>query len=177
MECDLVKRVQKYSDSKAFERLVKKHQSPVRLFLRRLLNNDFAIADELAQETFIKAFLHIQTYRAEGNFLSWLFRIAYQLFSAHARKKQEQSNYESPELVCFERWETLLESKQLVQLLIQQLAPNERACLLLSFSHGLSHTEIAEVMNLPIGSVKTMIRRSRQNLKSYAEKIGAGEVL
>jgi RNA polymerase sigma-70 factor (ECF subfamily) len=175
MEYDLTGRVQKAGDIAAFEQLVKDNQSPVRIFLRRLLNNDFAVADELAQETFLKAFLHINTYRAEGKFLSWLFRIAYQLFVAHTRKQQEQSNCEISESVSLSQWEKTVESKQLVHTLVQLLAPDEKVSILLSFSHGLSHAEIADVMNLPIGSVKTMIRRSRLKLKSYAKQIGAGQ--
>jgi len=151
------------------------NQSPVRQFLRRLLQNEHAIADEIAQETFIKAFLHIKTYRSEGKFLSWLFKIAYQLFVSHARKKQALTNAEIDDVADTHNLESQLDAQRTVKVLIKYLKPEERATLLLHFSHGLSHQEITEVMNIPLGTVKSLIRRSRIKLKALAEQSETGE--
>ena len=70
MDSKLIKRVQSNNDHQAFACLMNQYQSPIRQFLRRLVQQDRAIADELAQETFFKAFMHIKTYRGDGKFLS-----------------------------------------------------------------------------------------------------------
>jgi RNA polymerase sigma-70 factor (ECF subfamily) len=175
MESNLVTRVQQTGEHHAFEQLMKQNQSPVRQFLRRLLQNDFAIADEIAQETFLKAFLQIKTYRGEGKFLSWLFKIAYQLFVNHTRKKKALTNVEIEDVADSLNAENQFDAQRTVQVLIKYLKPDERATLLLHFSHELSHQEIAVVMDIPLGTVKTLIRRSRLKLKSLAEQNEIGE--
>ena len=69
-------RVVVHDDHEAFAELVRLHQSAIRQFLRRLTRHDWGRADDLAQETFWRAYRHIATYEARGRFLSWLFRIA-----------------------------------------------------------------------------------------------------
>ena len=170
MESKLVERVQRENDHHAFEQLMRQNQSPIRQFLRRLTLQNQAIADELAQETFLKAFVHIKTYRGEGKFLSWLFRIAYQQFVSSSRKKTEQTNTEVEDIADDGKFEHRLVAERTVKDLLTQLKPDERAILLLHFSHDLTHQEIAIVMHIPLGTVKTQIRRSRLKLKSFAEE-------
>jgi RNA polymerase sigma factor (sigma-70 family) len=84
----LVARVVANDDRSAFELLVRRHQSPLRNFLRRLAKNDAARADDLAQETFIKAYRSMASFAGTAKFSSWLYRIALQHVperSAHAR--------------------------------------------------------------------------------------------
>jgi len=175
MESKLVARVQQTGEHHAFEQLMRLNQSPVRQFLRRLLQNDHGVADEIAQETFIKAFLHIKTYRSEGKFLSWLFKIAYQLFVSHTRKKQALTNTDIDDFVDSVSLVNQFDAQRTVKVLIKHLNPDERATLSLHFSHGLSHQEISEVMDIPLGTVKSLIRRSRLKLKALAEQAETGE--
>lgn len=175
MESNLVARVQQSGDHLAFEQLMRQNQSPVRQFLRRLLQNNHAIADEISQETFLKAFLHIKTYRSEGKFLSWLFKIAYQLFVSHSRKKQALTNVEIEEVADPFSSQEQFDAQRTVKALIKYLRPDERATLLLHFSHELSHHEIAGVMDIPLGTVKSLIRRSKLKLKTLAEQSELGE--
>jgi len=169
MESTLVERVQRDNDHHAFEQLMRQNQSPIRQFLRRLTLQNQAIADELAQDTFLKAFVHIKTYRGEGKFLSWLFKIAYQQFVSSTRKKVEQSNTELADQADDGKFEHRLVAEKTAKDLLKNLKPDERAILLLHFSHDLTHQDIAMVMQIPLGSVKTQIRRSRLKLKSLAE--------
>lgn len=170
MELGLVERVQRDNDHHAFEQLMKQNQSPIRQFLRRLTLQNQAVADELAQETFLKAFVHIKSYRGEGKFLSWLFKIAYQQFASNVRKKTELTNVELEDKADDGQFEHRLVAEKTAKDLLMHLKPNERAILLLNFSHDLTHQEIAMVMQIPLGTVKTLIRRSRLKLKSLAEK-------
>jgi len=169
MELKLVERVQRENDHHAFEQLMRQNQSPIRQFLRRLTLQNQAIADELAQETFLKAFVHIKSYRGEAKFLSWLFKIAYQQFVSSTRKKTELTNAVVEEKADDGQFEQRLVAERTVKDLLKYLKPDERAILLLHFSHDLTHQEIAIVMQIPLGTVKTQIRRSRLKLKSFAE--------
>jgi RNA polymerase sigma-70 factor (ECF subfamily) len=170
MEAKLVERVQRDNDHHAFEQLMRQNQSAIRQFLRRLTLQNQAIADELAQETFLKAFVHIKTYRGEGKFLSWLFKIAYQQFVSSTRKKTEQTNAELEDKADDGKFEHRLVAEKTVKNLLKHLNPDARAILLLHFSHDLTHQDIAMVMQIPLGTVKTLIRRSRLKLKSFTEE-------
>ncbi len=170
MEAKLVERVQRENDHHAFEQLMRQNQSPIRQFLRRLTLQNPAIADELAQETFLKAFVHIKSYRGESKFLSWLFRIAYQQFVSSTRKKTEQTNVEVEDKADDGKFEHRIVAEKTVKNLLKHLKSDERAILLLHFSHDLTHQEIAIVMQIPLGTVKTQIRRSRLKLKSFTEE-------
>ena len=170
MESKLVERVQRDNDHHAFEQLMRQNQSPIRQFLRRLTLHNQANADELAQETFLKAFVHIKTYRGDGKFLSWLFKIAYQQFVSSTRKKTELTNVEFEDKADDGKFEHRLVAEKTTKDLLKHLKSDERATLLLHFSHDLTHQEIAIVMQIPLGTVKTLIRRSRLKLKSFAEE-------
>ena len=170
MESKLVDRVQQHNDHHAFEQLMRQNQSPIRQFLRRLTLQNQAIADELAQETFLKAFVHIKTYRGEGKFLSWLFKIAYQQFVSSTRNKCEKTNVELEDQADDGKFEHRIVAEKTVKDLLKQLKFDERAILLLHFSHDLTHQEITNVMQIPLGTVKTLIRRSRLKLKAIVQE-------
>ena len=170
MEAILIAQVQADGDHLAFEKLMKMHQSPVRLFLRRLTQLDYAIADELAQETFLKAYQHISSYRNEGKFLSWLFQIAYRHFVSYQRKKKEISNTELIETADEVDKNVQYEASRTVEYLMKYLSQDERAALLLHFGHEMSHAEIVNVMSIPLGTVKSLIRRAKIKLRDIYEK-------
>lgn len=166
MDAQLIERVKQHNDHRAFEQLVKLYQSPIRQFLRKLLQQNDDLAEELAQETFLKAFVHIDKYQHEGKFLSWLFKIAYQQF-VNAYRKQKNFKYSDAEQDSAAiDVEPQLIAERTVKSLLVYLKPQERALILLHYSNGLSHQEIAEVMDLPLGTVKSLIRRSKLRLQS-----------
>src|SRR6185312_7693837 len=77
-------------DRHAFAELVKRHQSSVRACLRRLTAGNHALADDLAQETFMLAYRNLKSFRQEAQFSTWLYRIATNAFLAEARKRKEE---------------------------------------------------------------------------------------
>ena len=91
----LVSRVVIADDRRAYETLMLKYQSSVRRFLLNLTLGDGALADDLAQETFIKAYLHLRSFQGLASFSSWLFRIAYNCFfdSKRASKRFDEWNF------------------------------------------------------------------------------------
>lgn len=169
MESILVKRVQHADDHQAFERLMQQNQGPVRQFLRRLTQQDHAVADELAQETFFKAYRHIGSYRNEGRFLSWLFKIAYQHFIESKRKKRITGDGEYDDIADEQDFESRIVAERTVQQLVKYLREDERAAILLHFQHELSQQEVSTVMELPLGTVKSLIRRGKLKLQQLIQ--------
>src|SRR5438876_5427368 len=88
-DADLLARVLVDDDQHAFGELVRRHQSSVRGLLRQLARADVALADDLAQETFLRAYKHIRSFRGEARFSTWLYRIAYNCFREEARRRKE----------------------------------------------------------------------------------------
>src|SRR5438034_518388 len=85
----LIARVVVSDDRHAFGELVRRHQSVVRATLRKLAGGNAALADDLAQETFLLAYRKLKQFRQEARFSTWLYRIAYNVFLGDARKIRE----------------------------------------------------------------------------------------
>src|SRR5881227_1304882 len=88
-DAQLIARSLVHDDRHAFGELVRRHQSAVRATLRRLASGNAALADDLAQETFVLAFRNLKSFRQEAKFSTWLYRIAYNAFLGDARKTKE----------------------------------------------------------------------------------------
>ena len=173
-EATCISRVVIHDDHQAFAALVERHQSAVRQFLRRLTGNDLSRADDLAQETFWRAYRHIRTYQGQGRFLSWLFGIAYRLFVTDERRARRMSY-----VPLHKDFETTAGSADPVAArltfdqLMTNLRPEERAAVVMHYRHELTHPEIAEALGVPVGTVKTLIRRARMKLQAtYSPEFG-----
>src|SRR5204863_2534435 len=90
-DAQLIARVVVTDDRHAFGELVRRHQSAVRATLRKLTSGNAALADDLAQETFLLAYRNLKSFRQEAKFSTWLYRIAYNVFLGDARKIKELS--------------------------------------------------------------------------------------
>ncbi len=165
----LVNRVVASDDHSAFAELVLRHQSPVRQFLRRLSRQDDARADDLAQETFFRAYRRIASFRGEGRFRSWLFSIAYSIFLAEQKRYAKMSAYAERVSTAVGTTEADVFMRRTVDVLLGQLGPEERAAILLHYQHGMTHPEIADALAAPLGTVKTMIRRGRLKMRQHYE--------
>jgi len=165
-DADLVARVLVDDDHHAFAELVRNHQSPVRGLLRQLTRNDFALADDLAQETFLRAYKHIRSFRGEAKFSTWLYRIAYNCFREDARKRKELVGIDETQLEAEQAPATVDPALRLDLMRALQLLPlHERSAILLCCQNGLSHDEAARVLDIPLGTVKTNVLRGREKLK------------
>ena len=89
-DAELIARVVVQDDRHAFSELVRRHQSAVRATLRRLTAGNHALADDLAQDTFMLAYRNLRSFRQEARFSTWLYRIATNAFLADARKRKEE---------------------------------------------------------------------------------------
>ena len=152
----------------AFGTLVRPQQSKERGIMRRLTRADAALADDLAQETFLEAHRKIDQFRGEGSFGAWRCGFAWSRFLMERRKRIEEA-LEAPD----ETASIVTTSASLARLELEkamaQLAPAERAALTLCYAFGHSHGEAAEILDLPLGTVKSHVLRGREKLKALLD--------
>ena len=167
-DADLVARVLSREDQHAFGELVRRYQSPVRAFLARLARGDAHLADDLAQETFVKAWRKLGTYRGSARFSTWLFGIAYNEFRTVARQRKELA-LEDVEEPLADVMKSTADPRGDLRLdlteALKQLHSSERAAIVLCCQNGLSHEEAAQVLDCPLGTVKTHVLRGKEKLR------------
>ncbi|MEZ5493499.1 MAG: RNA polymerase sigma factor RpoE [Pseudomonadales bacterium] len=170
----LVARVQK-GDKRSFDLLVLKYQHKVLALVRRYVK-DYAEAEDVAQESFVKAYRAIGNFRGESAFYTWLYRIAVNTAknALDARKRRPSADVDIDEVEDYafsdalhieENPENLLATQDIHRVVEEALAglPEElRRALVLREFDGLAYEEIAEVMACPIGTVRSRIFRARE---------------
>lgn len=172
LDAALVERAVRDADTRAFELLVRRHQGLVRAQLRRLLGNDATTADDLAQETFVLAWRKLEQFRGDSRFSTWLYRIAYSCFLQFLRSRGRQ-----PEPVALDPEAGHpadadppdLELHIDLNAALLLLPMNQRAALLYCEQLGLSHQEAAEVLGMPLGTVKTHVMRGKARLRELLQ--------
>jgi RNA polymerase sigma-70 factor (ECF subfamily) len=178
-DAQLIARCLVGDDRHAFAELVRRHQSAVRATLRKLTAGNHALADDLAQETFVLAWRNIASFRQEARFSTWLYRIATNCWLAHARKRREEllgdrdadvaegddaPGDDAPEgSPDHARASTLRVDMERA---LATLSEAERAAIVQCYHNDLSHEEAAYVLGCPVGTVKTHVFRARQKLKA-----------
>lgn len=166
---ELVARVVSSQDSSAFGELVRRHQSQVRNFLRKL-TGDLATADDLAQDSFMHAWDKIHTFAGRGSFIGWLLKVAYTTFLQSRRKAKRYSEIleQMGHAMETESRHHTAPSDEVTDLdkLLAVLDDEERAIMIMSYACGLSHREISEATSMPVGSVKSVIFRGKQKIRT-----------
>jgi RNA polymerase sigma-70 factor (ECF subfamily) len=183
-ECDqlLVERVQA-GEKQAFDLLVAKYQRRLMRLLLRIVH-DPAEAEDVVQETFIKAYRALRRFRGDSAFYTWLYRIgvntAKNFLVLQARRTPTSTETDAEQAESFEDAEQLrdintpesvLASKQIVQTVnaaMDALPVDLRTAIALREIEGLSYEEISEIMACPIGTVRSRIYRAREVI---AEKL------
>ena len=166
-DIELVALAKAAHDERAFAVLVRRHQARLRAFLVRLCG-DQARADDIAQETFMKAHSALATFRGGGSFRSWLFAIAYREFLQSARKAKAAVRLEDALKADAARYrDDKLDAGLSLDLraALATLDDMERAAILLCDAAGFSHPGAASALNAPLGSVKTYVARARQKMR------------
>jgi RNA polymerase sigma-70 factor (ECF subfamily) len=178
-DAELIARSVVGDDRHAFTELVRRHQSSVRACLRRLTTGNHALADDLAQETFILAWRNLKAFRQEARFSTWLYRIATNCWLAHSRKRKEELLGDREESVAENSDEAADAAdagndevsraaalKLDLTRAMRLLTDAERAAIVQCYDNDLSHEEAAYVLGCPVGTVKTHIHRAKQKLKA-----------
>jgi len=164
----LIRRVCKDGDQQAFAELVQRHQSRLRYSLRQLTGYDGARADDLAQETFIKAYKSLARFRGDAQFFTWLYRIAWRCFADDCRRNKRLQVFElqtEPETsYAPQDCENLhLDFARA----LMKFRPEQRMVLHLHLQREFTQIEIARIMDCPLGTVKSHIQRGRKKLQEY----------
>ena len=174
LERDLVRRAQA-GDSKAFGDLVKAHQGFAYHVALRSVGNQ-QDAEDIVQEAFVRAWRSLAGFRSESRFRTWLYRIVVNLCYSQLPRTQKEINLLAasngqevlPDKSPSSDPELRMEDKQVLAKLQDQISalPGQyQVLLLLRHREGCSYAEIAEIMDLPLGTVKTGIHRARKRLK------------
>ena len=173
----------------AYRELIRRYERPVFSLVFRMVR-DRELAEDLAQDTFIKVLQHIDRYRPEFKFSSWLFKIANNVAIDHLRRRQLDtvSMDGSPHAMTADAVQATsfdvsghdesaldrLEARELgsaIEDAIARLRPEYRACILLRHVEDKSYEEIAATLDLPLGTVKTYIHRARHELRGLLEHL------
>jgi len=187
-DADVVRLAQRGREA-AFRELVHRYERPVFALVYRMVR-DREVAEDLAQDTFVKVLNHIDRYSPEFKFSSWLFKIANNVAIDHLRRRQldtvsmdgnpnatTAAEVEASTIEIGSEQESALdelEAKELgsaIEKAIARLRPEYRACIMLRHVEGRSYEEIAATLDLPLGTVKTYIHRARHELRKALEPI------
>jgi RNA polymerase sigma-70 factor (ECF subfamily) len=167
----------------AYRELIRRYQRPVYSLIFRMVRNR-ELAEDLAQDTFVKVLNAIESYRPEYKFSSWIFKIANNAAIDHLRRRSldtlsldgspHAENSEAIEATTLQVSDTAespldeVANRELgtsIEAAIASLRPEYRSCILLRHVEGRSYEEIAEILELPLGTVKTYIHRARNELR------------
>ncbi len=166
---ELVARAIAAVDQQAYGELVRRHQGRVRAWLRQL-TGDKDRADDLAQDTFVRAWHKLSTFSGAGKFSAWLLKIAYNLFlqeiRANKRRKRLVDAMEENQVALGATIATAADGR-LPDLpkMLSVLSVDERLVVTLCQAYGYSHGEASEVTGIPLGTVKSHIRRGMKRIR------------
>lgn len=172
-DISLVAQVVVFKNTRAFDQLVKKYQSPVRRFFLHLTCGDSELSDDLAQDTFIKAYTNIASFRNLSGFSTWLYRIAYNVFYDYIRSRKETDGLDVRQIDainCTEQ-ENVGQRMDIYQSL-KMLKEMERTCITLFYMEDVSIDKIAGIVGIPAGTVKSHLSRGKDKLATYLKTNG-----
>ena len=142
-DISLVAQVVVFKNTRAFDQLVKEYQSPIRRFFLNLTCGDSELSDDLAQDTFIKAYTNIASFRNLSSFSTWLYRIAYNVFYDYIRSRKETADLDTREIDAIN-----------------------------STEQDISIDKIAGIVGVPSGTVKSHLSRGKEKLATYLKQNG-----
>ena len=164
----LVSRSSLLGDRKAFNQLVETYQSPVRRFFFNLTSGDEELSKDLAQDTFLKAWLNIGSFRAAAKFSTWLYRIAYNTFYDHLRARKPATSVDVETIGDILTADTSdrdfgIDFVQALTILKEE----ERTAVLLFYMEDQTVNRIAKIMGCPSGTVKSHLHRGKEKLVKH----------
>jgi len=164
----LVSRAALLGDRKAFSQLVTAYQSPIRRFFFNLTGGDEELSKDLAQDTFVKAWLNIDSFRAAASFSTWLYRIAYNIFYDYARTKKFTADTDIElfsDQIAAETSDIGFSMDFMRALTV--LKEDERTAMLLFYMEDQTIEKISKIMNSPAGTIKSHLHRGKEKLTKH----------
>jgi RNA polymerase sigma-70 factor (ECF subfamily) len=173
-DTELIARVLANDDRHAFGELVRQHQSALRGFLRRLTGGQLALADDLAQETFLEAYRSLAKFQGASTFGTWLHGIAYNRFRSARRRQHptvewtgetEMAKAAAGGEVSAPAAPATVDLQQDLAAALARLSPDEQNAIHLCYIEGLTHEEAAGILGCPLGTLKTHVLRAKEKLR------------
>lgn len=172
-DISLVAQVAVSGNKRAFDQLVVRYQSPVRRFFLHQTLGDEQLSDDLAQDTFVKAYLNIGQFHALSSFQTWLMRIAYNVFYDHVRSRKMTSDIQdAPEPVAVGTRQPGMQMD--IYRALSLLKVEERTCITLQLIDGYKIDQIAKITGMKEGTVKSLLFRGKEKLTKYLKQNGYG---
>ncbi len=168
----LVTQVAVFHNKRAYDQLVRKYQSPVRRFFLNQTLGDEQLSDDLAQETFIKAYVNITKFRGISSFSTWLFRIAYNVFYDEVRSRKQTDDIDSREVARMSASSGDAGLQMDIYQALSQLKEVERTCITLQLIDGHPIDKISDITGLPQNTVKSHLKRGKEKLTEYLKSNG-----
>lgn len=169
----LVTQVAVFGNKRAFDSLLRKYQSQVRRFLLGITLGDKQLADDLAQDTFIKAYTNIGKFRGLSSFSTWIMRIAYNVHYDYMRRHHQTEDIDTSAIAT--RPTPQSSDSSLSMDIIKALAilkPEERTCITLQLIDGQPVRKIASITGMPANTVKSHLFRGKEKLTTYLKNNG-----
>lgn len=163
-------------ERRAFGELVRRHGSAVRHLLRRM-GAQAAEADDVAQDAFLAAFERITEFRGEGTFVGWVKRIAARQYLRRLQREKRlgalaaEGEQEEVEVLSGDA-----ENRIDLDEGLKSLSAPERLCVSMCYGAGLSHGEAADALNLPLGTVKSHVKRGLEKLRARLAPAGEAKI-
>lgn len=171
-DISLVTQVAVFHNRRAFDKLVKDYQAPVRRFFLSHTFGDTQLSDDLAQDTFVKAYTRIGQFQGKSSFLTWLYRIAYNVYYDYTRSHRPTADIDSPTVRT--TGSPTVDSNLKLDLYdaLQLLTPPERTCVTLQLMEGQAIDKIAEITDMPLNTVKSHLSRGKKKMADFLRANG-----
>lgn len=166
-DTSLVAKVAVFHDRRAFDCLVVKYQSPIRRFFLSQTAGDRQLSDDLAQDTFIKAYTNIGKFRGLSSFSTWLYRIAYNVFYDYTRANKHTGDIGTNTMSMRSSDGADGGLKIDIYNALAILSEGERSCVTLQLMEGQPIDKISEITGMAEGTVKSHLSRGKQKLSTY----------
>ena len=173
-DISLVTQVAVFHNKRAFDQLVRKYQSPVRRFFLNQTLGDEQLSDDLAQETFIKAYVNITKFRGMASFSTWLFRIAYNVHYDYVRSLRQTDDIDTSRAVKNSSVSSDENLKMDLYKALSLLKPDERTCITLQLIDGYPIDQISKITGMNENTVKSHLKRGKDKLAIYLKENGYG---
>lgn len=167
-ELQLIARCVAFDDHRAFARLVEIYSPGLRRFVFNMTMGDASLTDDIAQETFIKAYTSINSFRGMARFKTWLYTIACREYATHRRRRHEDLPDELPQIADpTADHQSHSEMSHDIEKAMTRLNETERICVLLFYLEDRPIKEVSRIAGFPEGTVKAALSRAKQKMATF----------
>ena len=163
-----ISRIVLFNDERAFGKLLDRYHPLVRRLMLAQTGGDEDLSDDLTQEVFIKVWLNIRSFSMKSRFSTWIYRIAYNEFLDYSRYRKPTAPL-SQAVDMPANADEARDTRELVQMALDELSPPCRACMTLFYIDGLSTHEISEITGIADATVRAHLSRGRKRMKELIE--------